>query len=47
MKDHDTPVIALKTPSIYLPYSGRLLASASVGDTLAQRDRLVKVTSDR
>ena len=47
MKDNDTPVIALKTPSIDLPHSGRLIASTSVEDTLAQMDRLLKVASDQ
>jgi hypothetical protein len=48
MKDNDTPVIALlKTPSIDLPHSGRLIASTFVEDTLAQLDRLVKVVSDQ
>jgi len=48
MKDNDTPVIALlKTPSIDLPHSGRLITSASVEDTLAQLDRLIKVASDQ
>jgi hypothetical protein len=47
MKDNDTPVIALKTPSIDLPHSGRLIASTSVEDTLAQMDRLLKVIRDR
>lgn len=42
MKDNDTPVIALlKTPSIDLPHCGRLIASTSVEDTLAQMDRLI------
>jgi len=38
---NDTPVIALKTPSIDLPHKGRLIASTSVEDTLAQMDRLL------
>jgi hypothetical protein len=47
MRDNDTPVIALKTPSKYLPHSGRLIACNSVEDALAQMDRLLKVTRDR
>jgi hypothetical protein len=41
MKDNDTPVIALKTPSMDLPHCGRLIASTSVEDTLAKLDRLI------
>ena len=41
MKNNDTPVIALKTPSIDLPHSGRLIARTSVEDTLAKLDRLI------
>ena len=37
----DTPVIALKTHSIDLPHSGRLIACNSVEDALAQLDRLL------
>jgi uncharacterized protein (TIGR00725 family) len=40
-----TPVLALKTPTIDLPHSGRLIACNSVEDTLAQLDRLLEVTS--
>jgi uncharacterized protein (TIGR00725 family) len=40
-----TPVIGLKTPSIDLPQAGRLLACDTVEETLAQLDRLLKVTS--
>jgi hypothetical protein len=41
MKDNDTPVIALKTPSIDLPHGGHLTACNTVEDTLAQMDRLI------
>jgi uncharacterized protein (TIGR00725 family) len=44
---NDTPVIALKTPSIDLPQVGRLIASTSVEDTLTQLDRLLEVASGR
>lgn len=42
---NDTPVIALKTPSIDLPQVGRLIACSSVEDTLAQMDRLISSLS--
>jgi len=38
---NDTPVIALKTPSIDLPRSGRLVTCNTVEDALAQLDRLL------
>ena len=38
---NDTPVIALKTPSIDLPQVGRLIACSSVEDALAQLDRII------
>lgn len=44
---NDTPVIALKTPSIDLPQGGRLVSCSSVEDALIALDRIVKVTSDR
>jgi len=42
---NDTPVIALKTPSIDLPHSGRLTACDTVEDTLAQLDHLISSLS--
>jgi uncharacterized protein (TIGR00725 family) len=37
----DTPVIALRTPSINLPHSGHLIACNSVEEALVQLDRLL------
>ena len=42
---NDTPVIALKTPSIDLPHGRRLIACSSVEDALAQMDRLISSLS--
>ena len=42
---NDTPVIALKTPSIDLPHGGCLTACDTVEDTLAQMDRLISSLS--
>jgi len=41
MKDNDTPVIALRTLSIDLLQSGRLIACNSAEGALAQLDRLL------
>lgn len=42
---NDTPVIALKTPSIDLSQVGRLVSCSSVEDVLAQLDRLISFLS--
>ena len=42
---NDTPVIALKTPSIDLPHGECLIACKTVEDALAQLDRLISSLS--
>jgi len=44
---NDTPVIALKTPAIDLPYGKCFTAVNTVEAALAEMDRLLRVTGDR